>query len=40
MHTIAITDNGLVFAWGDNTKGQLGLGITENTVQNHPRFVI
>ena len=40
MHTLAVTDNGLVFAWGDNAKGQLGLGNTENTVQSHPKFVI
>ena len=40
MHTLALTDNGLVLAWGDNTKGQLGLGNTENNVQGHPRLVI
>lgn len=39
MHTIAVTDNGLVFAWGNNTKGQLGIGNTDNTVQKHPRSV-
>ena len=40
MHTLAVTDNGLVFAWGNNTKGQLGLENMENNVQTHPRFVI
>jgi len=40
MHTLAVTDNGLVLAWGDNTKGQLGLGNMENNIQTHPRFVI
>ena len=40
MHTLAVTDNGLVFAWGDNTKGQLGLGNMENNAQSHPRSVV
>lgn len=40
MHTLAVTDSGLVLAWGDNTKGQLGLGNTENNVQSHPKLVI
>ena len=40
MHTLAVTDNGLVFAWGNNTKGQLGLGNMESNAQTHPRFVI
>ena len=40
MHTLAVTDNGLVFAWGNNTKGQLGLGNMENNAQTSPRFVI
>ena len=40
MHTLAVTDNGLVLAWGDNTKGQLGLGNMESNAQTHPRFVI
>ncbi|XP_020610535.1 probable E3 ubiquitin-protein ligase HERC4 [Orbicella faveolata] len=39
MHTLAVTDNGLILAWGDNTKGQLGLGNMENNIQTHPRIV-
>jgi alpha-tubulin suppressor-like RCC1 family protein len=27
-HTLALTQNGTLFAWGDNTYGQLGLGNT------------
>lgn len=40
MHTMAVTDNGLVFSWGDNTKGQLGVGNMDNTVQKHPRSAV
>ena len=29
MHTLAVTNKGLVFAWGDNTKRQLGLGSSD-----------
>lgn len=39
MHTLAVTDDGLVFSWGNNTKGQLGIGNPDNTVQRHPRSV-
>ena len=39
MHTLAVTDNGLVFAWGDNAKGQLGLENMETNAQT-PRFVV
>ena len=39
MHTVGVTERGLVFAWGANTKGQIGIGNVENTIQNHPRCV-
>ncbi|MCL1898834.1 MAG: hypothetical protein FWG16_08480, partial [Micrococcales bacterium] len=29
-HTLALTDNGRIMAWGQNTSGQLGLGDTTN----------
>ena len=25
-HTLALLDSGLVYAWGDNSRAQLGLG--------------
>lgn len=36
-HTLAVTSNGDVFAWGNNVDGQLGLGHT-NTVRT-PQLV-
>ena len=40
MHTLAVTNKGLVFAWGDNTKGQLGVGSSDTTSHKHPRCVV
>ena len=40
MHTLAFTNKGLVFAWGDNTKGQLGLGSSDSASHKHPRCVV
>ena len=40
MHTLAVTNKGLVFAWGDNTKGQLGLGSSDTASHKHPRCVV
>ena len=37
MHTLAVTDKGFVFAWGDNMTGQLGLGNMQKNAQRHPR---
>ena len=40
MHTLAVTNKGLVFAWGNNTKGQLGLGSSDTTSHKHPRCIV
>ena len=40
MHTLAVTSKGLVFAWGGNTKGQLGLGSSDTTSHKHPRCIV
>ena len=40
MHTLAVTNKGLVFAWGDNTKGQLGLGSSDTASHKHPRCIV
>ena len=40
MHTLAVTNKGLVFAWGDNTKGQLGLGSSDSASHKHPGCVV
>lgn len=29
-HSLALTDEGLVYAWGANTYGQLGIGNKSN----------
>ena len=35
-HTLALTDNGQVFAWGKSNRGQLGIaGVTEVSEEGH-----
>lgn len=38
-HTMALTDNGLIFSWGHGTEGQLGYQLDGFGVQNAPREV-
>ncbi|MDR2017737.1 MAG: hypothetical protein LBQ00_02500 [Syntrophobacterales bacterium] len=30
IHSLALKDNGDVYAWGENSKGQLGTGYSDN----------
>lgn len=39
-HSLAITTDGRVFAWGDNAYGQLGAGDTGSAVSLSPVAVI
>ena len=39
QHSIAVTESGQVFAWGDNTHGQLGVGFTDETHIQSPKYV-
>ena len=34
-HTAAITENGDLYCWGDNSFGQVGMG-TDNVIQKEP----
>jgi alpha-tubulin suppressor-like RCC1 family protein len=38
-HTLALTTNGTVWAWGNNEGGQLGIGDTSYTNRTTPSFV-
>lgn len=35
-HSLAVTRTGQILAWGDNTAGQLGTGVTNTTPQSSP----
>jgi alpha-tubulin suppressor-like RCC1 family protein len=37
LHSMALTENGQVFNWGDNRFGQLGVGNNENS--NTPKLI-
>ena len=36
-HTLALTDRGVMFAWGSNEKGQLGLSSLDDKHLSKPR---
>ena len=36
-HSVAVTDAGQVFAWGNNRHGQLGCGSTDVTQSKTPK---
>ncbi|XP_048471263.1 probable E3 ubiquitin-protein ligase HERC3 isoform X2 [Rhincodon typus] len=38
-HSLALTKDGQLFAWGQNTYGQLGLGTTDASQHNHQRVI-
>lgn len=38
-HTAAVTDGGAVYAWGDNSQGQLGYGTSDSAANATPRIV-
>ncbi len=38
-HTAAVTDGGAVYAWGDNSQGQLGYGTSDSAANATPRVV-
>lgn len=37
-HSIALLQNGKIFGWGYTNSGQLGLGITGDNIDQHPKF--
>ena len=37
-HSVALTDKGQLFSWGDNVHGQLGCGYTDSTFLRKPRY--
>ena len=39
FHTLAVTRDGSVFAWGSNSHGQLGLGLPHSATVTRPRLV-
>jgi len=36
-HSVAVTDTGQLFTWGDNSYGQLGRGYTDDTYSQIPK---
>lgn len=36
-HTAAVSDQGLVFTWGSNSNGQLGLGKVPGQIMARPK---
>ena len=38
-NSLAVTDSGHIFTWGDNTHGQLGRGYTDDTYTQAPKYV-
>jgi alpha-tubulin suppressor-like RCC1 family protein len=37
-HSLALAQNGKVFGWGYTNSGQLGLGITGDTLEGNPKY--
>lgn len=37
-HSLALLQNGKVFGWGYTNSGQLGLGITGDTLEGNPKY--
>lgn len=37
-HTLGLLNNGSVYAWGENNKGQMGIGVTNSS--NHPDYPV
>ena len=38
-HSVAVTDAGQVFVWGNNRQGQLGTGLIDVTQSKTPKLV-
>ena len=39
-HSFALTDSGIVYTWGDNERGQLGVGISKDVLPYSPKPMV